>query len=91
MFRRNSEDYRGSSGRCSGEVRGDGGARADPQVEERVNARLEALSQTASGTKGQVVGTGRDLTEGWIQFGSTTRSSVGGMVAGPSLTGPAED
>ena len=33
LFRQNSEDYRGSSGRCSGEVRGDGGARADPRVE----------------------------------------------------------
>ena len=64
MFRRNSEDYRGSSGRCSGEVRGDGGARADPQVEERVNARLEVLSRTVDGMEWQVVGAGRDLTEG---------------------------
>ena len=86
LFRQNSEGYWGSSGRCSGEVRGDGGARIDPRVEEWVNARLEALSRTADGTKGQVVGAGRDLTEGWIQFGSTTQSSVGRTVAGSSLT-----
>ena len=41
LFRQNSEGNRGSSGRCSGGVRGDGGARANPRVEERVNARLE--------------------------------------------------
>ncbi|RVX15735.1 hypothetical protein CK203_005480 [Vitis vinifera] len=61
---------------------GDGGARIDPRVEEWVNARLEALSRTADGTKGQVVGAGRDLTEGWIQFGSTTQSSVGDGIGG---------
>ena len=86
-----SEGYRGSSGHCSGEVRSDGGARADPRVEERVNARLEALSRTADGTEGQVVGVGKDLTKGWIQFGSTTRSSVGEAVVGSSLTRLAED
>ena len=86
-----SEGYRGSSGHCSGEVRSDGGARADPRVEERVNARLEALSRTAEGTEGQVVEVGKDLTKGWIQFGSTTRSSVGEAVVGSSLTRLAED
>ncbi|RVW16721.1 hypothetical protein CK203_076389 [Vitis vinifera] len=64
--------YRGSTGRSSGEVRGDGGASVGPQVEERVNARPEALSLTADGTEGQVDGAGSDLTEGWIQFGLAT-------------------
>ena len=91
LFRQNSEGYRGSTGRSSGEVRGDGGARADPRVKERVNARLEALSRTADGFEGQVDRAGRDLTEGWIQFGSMTRFSVDGAVAGPSLTGLAKD
>ena len=60
-------------------------------MEERVNARLEALSRTAEGTEGQVVEVGKDLTKGWIQFGSTTRSSVGEAVVGSSLTRLAED
>ena len=90
-FRQNSKGYQGSIGHSSGEVRGDGGARTDPQVKERVNARLEALSWTTEGTEGQVDGAGRDLIEGWIQFGSTTRFSVDGAVAGPFLTRLAED
>ena len=90
-FRQNSKGYQGSTSHSNGEVRGDGGARADPRVKEQVNARLEALSRTADGFEGQVDGAGRDLTEGWIQFGSMTRFSVDGAVAGPSLTGLAED
>ncbi|RVW75070.1 hypothetical protein CK203_055997 [Vitis vinifera] len=66
------------------EVRGDRGARVDPRVEEWGNARLEALSRTVDGT-------GRVLTVGRIQFGSTIRSSVGGAEVGPSLIGLNED
>ena len=90
-FRQNSGGYRGSTGRSSGEVRGDGGASVGPQVEERVNARPEALSLTADGTEGQVDGAGSDLTEGWIQFGLATWFPMDCSVAGPSSTGLAED
>ena len=38
-----------------------------------------------------VDGTGRVLTAGRIQFGSTIRSSVGGAEVGPSLIGLNED
>ena len=84
-IRQNSEGYRGSTDRSRGEVKGDEGAHADPRVEERGNARLEALSRTADETEGQVDGTGRVLTAGWIQFGSTIRSSMSGKEVGPSL------
>ncbi|RVW30837.1 hypothetical protein CK203_115530 [Vitis vinifera] len=73
-----------STNRARGEVRGDRGARVDPRVEEWGNARLEALSRTVDGT-------GRVLTVGRIQFGSTIRSSVGGAEVGPSLIGLNED
>ena len=40
---------------------------------------------------GQVDGTGRVLTVGQIQFGSTIQSSVGGAEVGSSLIGLTED
>ncbi|RVW81496.1 Obg-like ATPase 1 [Vitis vinifera] len=83
-IRQKSEGYRCSTNRARGEVRGDRGARVDPRVEEWGNARLEALSRTVDGT-------GRVLTVGRIQFGSTIRSSVGGAEVGPSLIGLNED
>ena len=83
-IRQKSEGYRCSTNRARGEVRGDRGARVDPRVEEWGNARLEALSRTVDGT-------GRVLTAGRIQFGSTIRSSVGGAEVGPSLIGLNED
>ena len=85
------EGYRGSTDCSRGEVRGDGGARADPRVEECGNARLEALSRTADKMEGQVDGTGRVLTAGRIQFGSTIWSSVGEAEVGLSLIGLTKD
>ena len=87
LIRQNPKGYMGSTDRSRGEVRGNGGARADPQVEEWGNARLEALSRTIDGMEGQVDGTGRVLTMGRIQFGSTIRTSVGGSEVGLSLIG----
>ena len=51
-IKQNSEGYRGLTDRSRGEVKGDEGAHADPRVEERGNARLEALSWTADETEG---------------------------------------
>ncbi|RVW75340.1 hypothetical protein CK203_052925 [Vitis vinifera] len=58
LFRQNSEGYRGSSGRCSGEVRGDGDARAAREWRS-------GLTQGSRRCHGQLMGR-KGRWSGWV-------------------------
>ena len=69
LFRQNSEGYRGSSGRCSGEVRGDGDARAAREWRS-------GLTQGSRRCHGQLMGR-KGRWSGWVGIWLRARFNSG--------------
>ena len=81
-------DNHETTGRKSGEVRGDDSSRAGSRVKEELGkARLEALLLPVDGMGAQESGLGREVTANCAQ-GSATRASFEALVFGPPLSSP---